>query len=194
MTIRRVIAALVTVAVLGGVGAVVLDSVVDGDLDGTQVQADGATTGVAPGSTSPRAVRALPDEIPRDGDDECFTPRTDPDRPAIPPAGEPTDGVEVSQVVVADRGAGEVTFTATVSHRPVVSAASGSRWVVIDLAGVRHVDPGNVRVESDHARAEPAVVCDDSAVAFAFAFDGLVTGLELLTHDDTTVEVLVRTS
>lgn len=204
MTGRRIIAALLAAALIGGAGALLLDRVVDGDRTG--VEADGGSPGASPGSTSSTApgpgspaetaaraaARAFPDDIPRDGDGECSVPRTDPDRPAIESTGEPTDGVEVSAVTVADRAEGEIVVTATVSDRPVVQASSGSKWVLIELGGVRRFDAAEATVESDRVRSEPANLCDDSAVAVAYAFDARVTGLELVRHDDATVEVLVR--
>jgi hypothetical protein len=203
---RRAVAALLAVMLLGGAGAVLLTQVVDRD-GGTAVESSGGSsdTGAAPGSTEPSTTTSttsassasagsFPDAISRQGDGECSVPRTDPDHPAIEATGELTDGVEISEATVSDRAAGEIVFTAKVSHAPVVRASSGTKWALIELGGVRRVATENVTVESTRARAEPANLCDDSAWAFAYAFDGQVTGLELVTHDETTVEILVRLS
>ncbi len=196
----RVVAALLAVALLAGTGALVLGQVVGSD-NGTAVESGGVRgdSGAVPGSTEaststtaapPEA--AFPDAIPRDGGDECSVPRTDPDHPAIEQTGEPTDGVEISEVTVSDRGPREITFTATVSHAPLVTASSGTSWVLIELGGVRDVATENVNIDTSRVRQEPANLCDDSATAFAYAFDSPVTGLELATNDGTTVEIRIR--
>lgn len=191
MTIRRILGALLAVAVAGGAGALALDRLVDGE-DG-RVASEGPTTGVAQGSTSTSSrASGFPADVPRSGDEECSAPRTDLDRPAIPATGEPTDGVEVTNPTVADAAEAAVVFRARVSHAPVVAATSGSRWVVIELSGVRTADTPRPTIESAHARSEPASTCDDSTVVYAFSVDALVTGVELTTNDGETVEVLVR--
>jgi hypothetical protein len=184
------VGALLAVAVFGGMGALALDRFVDRGESG--VQTDG-TTGVAPGSTS-ASTGGFPEDVPREGDAECSVPRTDPDRPGIAPTGDPADGVVVTNATVSDGDDGSVVFRAAVSAAPVVSASSASKWVLIELGGVRMVDADEVAVDSAHARTEKANLCDDSAWAFAYAFDARVTGLELVTRDSSTVEIVVRLS
>jgi hypothetical protein len=121
---------------------------------------------------------AFPDDVPRDGDAECSVPRTDPARPKAGPLGKVTDGVTVSELNVADEGPDSVIIDFTVSAPPYAEAASGERWVVVTLNGVRRFDQV-ANLGSPHVRRLPASVCDDSAWAFAFAFDREVVRLEL---------------
>jgi hypothetical protein len=106
--------------------------------------------------SSPPSTGAVgfPESIPTTTDGECSAPRTDSARPKVGPVGEPTDGVRVERVRVVDGGPDEVVVTFTVSAPPVLETASGDRWVVTTLSGVRSF--GEVAVASAHARQVPA--------------------------------------
>ena len=120
------------------------------DNDGVGIEAGDASTTTtrqtvrdAPVTTTTTSSpqTGFPDDVPRRGDEECSVPETDPAAPAIGETGEPTDGIEVEQVVMRENGDETFAFSAVVSGRPVVSVESGEQWVVITMTGVRRVDP-----------------------------------------------------
>jgi hypothetical protein len=152
--------------------------------------------GSSPGSSSstttsvPAVGLAFPDNVPTDGDSECFQPRTDPARPTAGPLGKITDGVTVSEVKVADGGPDEVVVTFRVTSPPYVKAASGERWVVVTTDGVRR--SFDTEISTTHARRLRATVCDDSAAIFAFAFDREVDRLTLENEAEPTLRVFLK--
>ena len=129
-------------------------------------------------SVAPAPGTAFPENVPTDTDGECSVPRTDPARPKAGPLGPITDGVTVSQVDISDDTVNSVIVDFTVSSPPHVNAASGERWVVVTLDGVRRFDRVT-NLASRHARRLPATVCDDSGFAFALAFDREIDSLQL---------------
>src|SRR5919106_6547052 len=148
----------------------------------------------APTSTTTTSVPAggpaFPDNVPTDSDGECSQPRTDPARPTAGPLGKITDGVTVSEVKVADGGPDEVVVTFRVTSPPYVKAASGERWVVVTMDGVRR--SFDTEISTTHARRLAATVCDDSAAIFAFSFDREVDRLTLENEAEPTLRVFLK--
>jgi len=156
----------------------------------------GSDKSSAPAATSTTATpvaapgAAFPDNVPTDSDGECSQPRTDPARPKAGPLGKVTDGVTVSEVRVTDGGPDEVVVTFTVTSPPHVKAASGERWVVATMDGVRRSFAAEI--STPHARRLPAAVCDDSAAVFAFAFDREVDRLTLENEQEPILRVFLK--
>ena len=163
---RRIALAFTALLVFGGCG--------NSDPDPSSATSSSSTTTSVPAAPG----TAFPENVPTDTDGECSRPRTDPARPKAGPLGKITDGVTVSQVDVSDDGPDSVVVDFTVSSPPYVNASSGERWVVITLDGVRRFDRV-ANLGSPHARRLPATICDDSAFAFAFAFDREIDRLTL---------------
>jgi len=149
-----------------------------------QVSSSSTTT------SAPAANLAFPDNVPTDSDGECSQPRTDPARPKAGPLGKVTDGVTVSEVKVADGGPDEVVVSFTVTSPPHVQAASGERWVVVTMDGVRRTF--DTEISTTHARRLPATICDDSAAVFAFSFDREVDRLTLENEAAPTLRVFLK--
>ena len=155
-----------------------------------------STESPAPATTSttvttvPAAGTAFPDNVPTDSDGECSQSRTDPARPQAGPLGKITDGVTVSEVKVADGGPDEVVVTFRVTSPPYVKAASGERWVVVTMDGVRR--SFDTEISTTHARRLPATICDDSAAIFAFAFDREIDRLALENEQEPTLRVFLK--
>lgn len=126
------------------------------------------------------AAAGFPTDVPMIDDGECVRPQVDPGLPRLGPDGKPTDGVRVTYVKVVDDGADGVLVSFSVTARPVIEAESGERWVVVELAGVRGVPPGEPAMLSSHARSLTAKFCDDSAYGFAVALDRPVARLALV--------------
>ena len=156
-----------------------------GESNSSSPEASSSTT-----TSVPAAGLAFPDNVPRDTDGECSQPRTDPARPKAGPLGKVTDGVTVSEVKVADGGPDEVVVSFTVTSPPYVQAASGERWVVVTMDGVRR--SFGAEVSTTHARRLPATVCDDSAAIFAFSFDREVDRLTLENEAEPTLRVFLK--
>lgn len=149
-----------------------------------------AACGGGGGVSATPVPTGFPENVPTVTDGECSEPRTDPARPRAGPLGKVTDGVTVERVNVVDGGPGEVVVTFTVSSPPYVTAASGERWIVATLGGVRRF--WDATVNSLHARRLPATICDDSAWVFALAFDREVGRLVLENEREPKLRVFLK--
>jgi hypothetical protein len=177
---RRIALALAALFVIAGCGNSSSDATSPEPSSSTATSA--AATGVA-----------FPQNVPTEGDGECSLPLTDPARPKAGPLGKITDGVEVSQVDVADGDADSVIVDFKVSSPPYVQATSGERWVVVTLDGVRR-HPTAVGFLSPHAHRLLATICDDSSWAVAFAFDREIERLTLENEAAPRLRVFLKSS
>jgi hypothetical protein len=167
---RRIALGLAALLVIAGCG--------DSDSKTSSTQSSTTTTTTTTTSMPVGPATAFPENVPTETDGECSLPRTDPARPKAGPLGPVTDGVTVREVNIVDDGPNSVIADFMVTAPPRVTAGSGERWVVVNFDGVRRVDRV-VTLESPHARRLPATVCDDSAWAFALAFDREIESLKL---------------